>query len=265
MYCTTCGKAFDDGARFCIGCGSSIISGQSPSSSATITLTPVTHVVVAKPKKGGLLALKGLLTAIVLAVIFGVATQNNNTAHAFSMVVAFGMGAAYIITILRLWKRNRDGVQGAIIGWAVAIFLLLGCLGGLMTVGSSGSVDSSRTPNVTSKPALEPPPAPTEGIKTIKTQSDDLKEIRSQHTDEQFHLYDNMLDVQFGMGEPNRLVKFDEYKCDLPILVAIYNQTYDGAFALEYRNLHCQPDERAYKLVGIHPFPGNWTTKIGLH
>ena len=142
-YCTSCGKALDEGARFCSGCGTTV-SGQSTSFSGVVVSPPsVTRVVVVKPKRGGLLALKGLLAAIILAVIFGIATRSDNTAHAFSMVIAFGMGAAYIISNLRLWKRNSDIVEGASIGWVVAVFLLLGCLGGLMNVGSSGSSGSA--------------------------------------------------------------------------------------------------------------------------
>jgi hypothetical protein len=101
-YCTSCGKALDEGARFCSGCGTTV-SGQSTSFSGVVVSPPsVTRVVVVKPKRGGLLALKGLLAAIILAVIFGIATRSDNTAHAFSMVIAFGMGAAYIISNLRL-------------------------------------------------------------------------------------------------------------------------------------------------------------------
>jgi len=33
---------------------------------------------------------------------------------------------------------------------------------------------------------------------------------------------------------------------------------------MDYRNLHCQPDPRAYTLVGIHPLPGQWSRKVGL-
>jgi hypothetical protein len=32
-------------------------------------------------------------------------------------------------------------------------------------------------------------------------------------------------------------------------------------YALVYWNLHCQPDPRAYVLVGIHPIPGLWWNK----
>jgi hypothetical protein len=99
----------------------------------------------------------------------------------------------------------------------------------------------------------------------IDKQADDLREIRSQYTDEYLQTYSNMVDVQYGLGQPNRIVKFAEHGCNLPALVAIYNDLhYDGAFAMEYRNLHCQPDPRAYMPIGIHPLPGQWSRKVGM-
>jgi len=99
----------------------------------------------------------------------------------------------------------------------------------------------------------------------IEKQADDLREIRSQYTDEYLQTYSSMVDVQYGLGQPNRIVKFAEHGCNLPVLVAIYNNlNYDGAFAMEYRNLRCQPDPRAYTLVGIHPLPGQWSHKVGM-
>jgi hypothetical protein len=99
----------------------------------------------------------------------------------------------------------------------------------------------------------------------IAKQSDDMDEIHSQFTDEYFRPHENnMLEVQFGLGQPNRIVKFAEHHCDLVALVAIYNDLDGKAFAMEYRNLHCQPDQRAYHLIGIHPLPGQWSRKVSL-
>src|ERR1039458_6689835 len=62
-YCTSCGKALDEGARFCSGCGTTV-SGQSTSFSGVVVSPPsVTRVVVVKPKRGGLLALNATIEA----------------------------------------------------------------------------------------------------------------------------------------------------------------------------------------------------------
>ena len=101
----------------------------------------------------------------------------------------------------------------------------------------------------------------------IPKQSDDVSDIRSNFTDEYFHLHGgfDMVDVQYGMGQPNRVIKFAERGCpDEPALVAIYNSVafVDGALALEYHNHRCQPDPRAYSLIGIHPLPGKWSRLV---
>jgi hypothetical protein len=33
-------------------------------------------------------------------------------------------------------------------------------------------------------------------------------------------------------------------------------------YILQYENLHCQPDQRAYVLIGIHPVPGQWSNAL---
>jgi hypothetical protein len=75
--------------------------------------------------------------------MFVAATKDATTLRTVGTAVAFGIGATYIITNLRKWKRNNDVVHGAGIGWTVAVVLLLLCLGGLMNVGNSGSSDSA--------------------------------------------------------------------------------------------------------------------------
>jgi zinc-ribbon domain len=143
-FCSTCGKALGESARFCSGCGTGIIGAQvTTTSGAAAAPARVTRVVVVEPKKGGRLAFKGFLTAFILAIIFIVATKSDKGPQAVGMVVAFGIGAAYIITNLRKWKKDNEVVHGAGIGWTVAILLLLMCLGGLMSLGSSGSGPSS--------------------------------------------------------------------------------------------------------------------------
>jgi hypothetical protein len=121
-YCSSCGKAIEEGSKFCSGCGTTLSGAQAAA--------PITRVVVVKPRSGGLLAFKGFLTALLLAFIFVFATKN-----AFGMVIAFGIGAAYIIISLRKWKRSKNLVHGGVIAWTVAVFLLLVCFVGLMGAG----------------------------------------------------------------------------------------------------------------------------------
>lgn len=138
-------------------------------SGAAAAPAQVTRVVVVEPKKGGRLAFKGFLTAFILAVIFGVATKDDKSSQSIGMVIAFGIGAAYIITNLRKWKKNNEVVHGAGIGWAVAILLLLTCLGGLVNVGSSGSgpssISSGNQTSGTASPTVDPKDALLHNVK----------------------------------------------------------------------------------------------------
>jgi len=122
-YCSSCGKAIEDGSKFCSGCGTTL-SGAPPAAAS------ITGVVVVKPRSGGLLAFTGFLTALLLAVIFVAAAKN-----AFGLVIAFSIGAAYIIISLRKWKRSKNLIHGAAIAWTVAVLLLLVCFVGLMGAG----------------------------------------------------------------------------------------------------------------------------------
>ena len=102
-----------------------------------------TRVVVVEPKKGGRLAMKGFLTAFILAIIFTATLKGEKSLQHTGMLVAFGIGAAYIIINLREWKRDNEVVHGAGIAWTVAALLLIMCLGPLMNVASNGGGSSS--------------------------------------------------------------------------------------------------------------------------
>jgi hypothetical protein len=96
-----------------------------------------------------------------------------------------------------------------------------------------------------------------------------VESLHSNLEDKDVRLYTDMPEALLWLGEPNVSIKFDDAECPaLPKLVSIYNDIRgykDGKFsdfqrfALEYQNLHCQPDPRAYVLVGIHPVPGQWS------
>jgi hypothetical protein len=134
-YCSSCGTALEQGAKFCSGCGT--ISGIKAATPA-----PVTPVAVVKPRSGGLLAFKGFLTALLLAFILVAGAKN-----AFGLVIAFGIGAAYIIISLLSWRRGKNIVHGAGTGWTVAVFLLFVCFVGFMGAGI-GAISKSMMPAV---------------------------------------------------------------------------------------------------------------------
>jgi hypothetical protein len=148
-YCSSCGKALEEGSKFCNGCGTTL-SGTQPAPA------PITRVVVVEPKKGGRLALKGFVLAIVIAVGFAIGSGNAKGLKTLlvGLVVAYGIGAAYIISNLRKWKRHNEVVHGAGIGWTVAVFLLLACLGSMTGLAASGSdsASSASTPTPSSDP-----------------------------------------------------------------------------------------------------------------
>lgn len=146
-YCSSCGTALEQGASFCTGCGT--ISGIQAAAPARVT-----RVVVVKPKSGGLLAFKGFLTALLLAFIFIAGAKN-----AFGLVIAFGIGAAYIIVSLLSWKRSKNIVHGAGIGWIAAAFLLLVCFIGFLGAGisaiSKSTMSAVREANGSTTPGID--------------------------------------------------------------------------------------------------------------
>jgi hypothetical protein len=137
-YCSGCGKALQERSKFCAECGVST-SGTSSQSVRSVRPAPV---FVVQPKRGGWLAVKGLLSAFIFAVIFGAASYGNTVTRAVGAVVAFGIGAAYIIINLLRWKSNNEVIKGAGIGWVVVTFLLLICAGNLSIAVGGGATRS---------------------------------------------------------------------------------------------------------------------------
>ncbi len=146
-FCPSCGKQLQRDARFCSECGATVAVAQPVTNSGAAVAT-------APAKRGGRLALKGFGLALLVEFI-GIAASRNDISHiALSAGVGMGVGAAYIILSLRTWKKNGNPVKGAAIGWAIAILLLMGCLGGLASIGSGvhGNVTDTSTESVALSP-----------------------------------------------------------------------------------------------------------------
>ena len=143
-YCSGCGKALEQGSKFCGGCGMSATGTHTSAQAAAPVMQP-TRVVVVLPKRGGWLAFKGFATAFILAVVFAAGTHVNTSARALCMILAFGSGLAYIVINLRQWKRNNEVIKGAGIGWTVVALLLLFCLVNLPNVFGGGDKETSAT------------------------------------------------------------------------------------------------------------------------
>jgi hypothetical protein len=138
MYCSYCGKEIPGESHFCASCGKAIPGTQTVTRAEDLPAAPATvsRVVVAQPKRGGLLALKGFLLAILVGAI-GVANLNHMSLRTAWMAVAFGLGSAYIIFTLSLWSRKKNIVKGSIIAWSLAVVLLFASISNLARVGTS--------------------------------------------------------------------------------------------------------------------------------
>lgn len=90
-YCVACGQPFQDGARFCGSCGAAVSSIQS-----SAPAPPIKRAFVVEPNCGGRLAVKGFLTALMLAMVFHLATiKENASTQATGILLAFGIGVAF--------------------------------------------------------------------------------------------------------------------------------------------------------------------------
>lgn len=150
-YCPACGQAIQEGAKFCSACGG---PSQGLQPGAVPISAQVTRVVLVEPKRGGRLAVKGFLTGLILYLVFSAATLHSDAGtRVTATTIAFGIGAAYIISNLRKWQRDKETVRGAAVGWGAAVLLILLCIGGLIgltnqegiTGSSSSSSDSPST------------------------------------------------------------------------------------------------------------------------
>jgi hypothetical protein len=67
----------------------------------------------------GVTALKGFLISLILIVVIDAVTKMSTTRNA-GVMIAFAIGAIYIILALRNWEKNKEYIRGATIGWIVA-------------------------------------------------------------------------------------------------------------------------------------------------
>src|SRR5690242_7044126 len=105
MYCVKCGKEIQEQAQFCTACGTAVpgAHGRSAVADSNANSAPPARVIIVDPKRGGWLALKGFLTAIVLGAL-GNADPRIESRRLW-MAIALGVGAAYIVSNIRKWSR----------------------------------------------------------------------------------------------------------------------------------------------------------------
>jgi hypothetical protein len=108
------------------------------------------------------------------------------------------------------------------------------------------------------------------------TFSDDADTILSNlHVyDSYVKVYSDMLDARIRLGNPNAgPISIPDSSCpSQPQIIVLYKDMLadEGSkpfgerktYILQYENLHCQPDQRAYVLIGIHPVPGQWSNAL---
>jgi len=153
-YCSDCGKALGEDAKFCGECGKSAAPPEKPLGPASPP--HATGVVAREPKRGGRLALKGFALSFVLGVIAATATRNETPTQLVAIGIAYGASAAYIAIKLRIWKQHGELVKGATVSWTVAILLLFTCVAILMSalgVGREDSATNDRSVPASSVPA----------------------------------------------------------------------------------------------------------------
>jgi hypothetical protein len=136
-YCANCGRLLNNNARFCTGCGTTV-DASLPSRPAQIK-----KIIVLTPRRGGWLALKVFLVALVSDVV-GAASLPRGSDKGMAQTwtaLTFGIAAVYLIVRLRRWKQADEPVTGTVAVWLVAAFMAMMCLTGL--VGASGTSSSS--------------------------------------------------------------------------------------------------------------------------
>jgi hypothetical protein len=177
-YCVSCGQLFSDGARFCTACGRQVVDAGHPVSNVTPAPTVIQ---VIKEKSGGWLAIKGFFVTLIL---FSIATsavdRNDHTSRMTWILVSFLLGAIYITTSLRTWKRKQVPVSGTPIAWGMVILLAFGCFGALQMIwfGPTEKTASQTEPT----PVDASPAADTAAVQPIVNLSPkEMKEARIRY------------------------------------------------------------------------------------
>jgi hypothetical protein len=84
---------------------------------------PLPTVLVA-PKRGGWLAIRGFLLTFLVGIPLSFALRAASVSTAVVPLIAFAIGATYIVATLLRWKRQKHFVKGSAWAWSVALFLL---------------------------------------------------------------------------------------------------------------------------------------------
>jgi len=189
LFCSNCAKQLEDGARFCNGCGVTVAVPQRVTSSDAAAAPALA---LRDSKKGGRLALKGFVLAIIIEII-GIAISKNDVSRiALSVGVGMAIGATYIMVSLSIWKKNGNPVKGKAIGWIVAVLLLMASLGGLTSIGgdihdTAGADNSSAS--LPLSPRIVRPSIPRPKFRVYKSSDETPSQtsvvVPSNTTDEQ--------------------------------------------------------------------------------
>lgn len=185
-YCSNCGQQRGGGERFCCFCGASL-DVQPPQArlrNAAAPPTP-TRISIVEAKRGGRMGVIGFFIAVILNGVFSIASGSSRIGSAAGSALAFGVGAAYIIVNLRNWNRERQIVRGAAVGWTIAVVLLIGCLGGLIALGSGGPVRATAVAESRSAALVSSPPSEgwsNESASAIDPKQVLIREVKLKHT-----------------------------------------------------------------------------------
>jgi hypothetical protein len=140
-YCSGCGSPLGEGVRFCAFCGA---AASIPETRPAVPPDargpgPASVAVAVEARRAGFLAIKAFAFAFLLEVVFMAAGGGGVLAHVVA-ISAFGIGATYVIVSLRAWRKSGANVKGSTVAWLMVSFMLLVCLGNLMSlVGGSGN------------------------------------------------------------------------------------------------------------------------------
>lgn len=139
-YCVRCGEAVAEDAAFCGSCGAPV-AAKSPTAGTPEETASAIRTASFETKRGGILALKGVLLTLGLGVIGNMTLISTHHGQGGTEIwgiwrsLGFVIGAAYIIVSLSRWRRHGHKVKGEALAWVVAFILAVSVLGGLDAAG----------------------------------------------------------------------------------------------------------------------------------